>query len=103
MGKFTNGPDWIDVEMVMRAMSSLHTGVAGLTILPRGTGATGGLSVGASIMFDVLPGSQIPEAITVTKDWPCSAHSTLSGHCFALLHELDFKIGQTYEQSELWK
>jgi hypothetical protein len=53
-------------------------------------------------MFDVLPGSQIPQAVTTVRDWPCAAHSTFAGHCFALLHELDFKIGQTYEQSELW-
>lgn len=104
MGKYSsNGPDWIDVEMLIRAIGSLHSGAAGLTILQRGIGATGGLSVGASIMFNVLPGSSVPEAITVTKDWPCSAHRTLAGHCFALLHELDFAIGKAYENEALWK
>jgi hypothetical protein len=104
LGKPTNnGPDWTDVEMMCRAIGSLHSGQVGLTILPLGIGPTGGLSCGASILFDVLPGSRIPESVSTVRDWPCSAHSTFAGHCFALLHELDFKIGQTYEQSELWK
>jgi len=42
--KPTSGPDWIDVEMMLRSISALHSGNAGLTILPRGIGATGGLS-----------------------------------------------------------
>jgi hypothetical protein len=101
--KSTNGPDWTDIEAMMRAMSALHSGTVGLTLFPRGTGSTGGLSVGASIMFDVLPGSALPAAVSTVKDWPCSAHSTFDGHCFALLHELDFLIAQTYEQSSLWE
>ena len=103
MGKSTSGPDWTDVEMMMRAMSSLHSGAVGLTFLPRGIGANGGLGVGASIMFDVLPGSSIPESVNLIKDWPCTQHADLAGHCFALLHELDFKISQTYEQAILWE
>lgn len=101
--KSTSGPDWIDVEMLMRAISALHSGHAGVTILPRGIGSTGGLSVAASIMFDVLPGSSLPECVSVTKDWPCSQHAGIASHCFALLHELDFKIGQTYENRSLWE
>jgi len=103
MGKSTNGPDWTDVEMMMRAMSSLHSGKVGLTLLPRGIGATGGISVAASIMFDVLPGSSIAPCVSSIKDWPCNQHNDLASHCFALLHELDYKIGQMYEQRQLWE
>lgn len=101
--KSTNGPDWIDVEMMLRAMSALHSVSVGITLLPRGIGATGGLSVGANCIFDVLPGSSIEPAISLTKDWPCSQHADLASHCFALLHELDFKIGQMYKNEVLWK
>jgi hypothetical protein len=103
MGKSTSGPDWTDVEMMMRAISAFHSANAGITILPRGIGATGGLSVGASCMFNVLPGSSIPEAVTITKDWPCSQHADLASHCFALLHELDFKISTMYQNEALWQ
>lgn len=101
--KSTNGPDWIDVEMLLRGIGALHSGEVGLTILPRGTGATGGLSVAASCMFNVLPGSSLPPAVSVMKDWPCTSHADLAAHCFALLHELDFQISKVYQQESLWK
>jgi hypothetical protein len=103
MGKSSNGPDWTDVEMMMRAIGSLHTGQVGVTILPQGIGGSGGLSVAASIMFDVLPGSAISGCVSSIGLWPCSAHKSLDAHCFALLHELDFKIGQTYQNGKLWE
>lgn len=102
MGKSENGPDWIDVETMMRAMSALHSGTVGLTVLAAGIGSSGGLSAAASIMFDVLPGSAIPRCVSVVKSWPCSQHTTLPGHSFALLHELDYKISQVYNQASLW-
>jgi hypothetical protein len=102
LDKHTSGPDWIDVETMMRAIGALHSGKVGLTLLPRGIGGSGGLEIGAGIMFDVLPGSQIPECETVIKNWPCASHATLSGHCYALLLELDWKIGQMYQNESLW-
>lgn len=104
MGKYSSsGPDWSDVEMLMRAIGTMHSGHVGLTLLPRGIGATGGLTVGAGIVFNVLPGSAIPAEVGVLGDWPCSAHATFEGHCFALLHQLDFEIGKTYKNEALWQ
>ena len=102
MGKSSNGPDWTDVEMMLRAMSSLHSASVGLTFLPDGIGSTGGLSVAAGCTFDVLPGSSIDPFVNVIKRWPCVSHATLAGHCFALLHELDFQIGKMYKNEVLW-
>jgi hypothetical protein len=102
MGKSSIGPDWIDVEMMLRAMSSLHSASVGITVLPRGIGATGGLSVGANCIFAVLPGSALPACVSVTKDWPCTQHADLASHCFALLHDLDYQISKTYNQAALW-
>lgn len=101
--KHSNGPDWTDVETMMRSIGSLHSGECGLTVLPRGIGAIGGVSVGASIMFHVLPGSRLPPSVSVIKDWPCSSHKDLASHCFALLHELDFAISKVYENKVLWE
>lgn len=103
MGKSTNGPDWTDVEMMLRSLAALHSGHAGFTVLPRGTGSTGGLSVACSMMFDVLPGSSLPELVSTESSWPCSSHATLSAHVFAGLHKLDFEISKVYKQEELWK
>jgi hypothetical protein len=101
--KSTNGPDWTDVEMMIRSLNALHSGEAGLTILARGIGSSGGISVAASIMFNVLPGSSLPPCVSVVKDWPCTSHAELAAHSFALLHELDYEISKVYKQESLWK
>jgi hypothetical protein len=103
MGKSESGPDWTDVEMMMRSLASLHSGRVGFTVLPNGTGATGGLSVGCSMMFDVLPGSSLPPYVSTVSSWPCNSHATFAGHVFAGLHALDFEISKVYNQESLWK
>jgi len=99
----TKSPDWTDVATMMRAMGALHSGAVGATVLPLGTGSNGGVSVAVSIMFDVLPGSSLPDCVAVSKPWPCTSHKTLAAHVFALLYELDYKISAVYQQESLWK
>lgn len=99
----STAPDWIDVESLMRAISALHSGHVALVVSPEGTGATGGLDVAASMLFDVLPGSQLPANLCVRGIWPCAKHRTFAGHAFGLLHELDFEISKVYENAALWK
>jgi|SRR5215207_4391619 len=103
MGKSTIGPDWIDIETMSRAMSALHSGHVGVTILPRGIGASGGLSISCSIMFDVLPGSSLPPVVSTESSWPCNEHLTVESHIFAGLHRLDFEISKVYKNEDLWK
>lgn len=103
MGKSTRGPDWTDVEMMLRSLSALHSGHAGVTLLPLGIGSSGGLSVSCSIMLDVLAGSALPEVIATESDWPCNEHADLASHVFAGLHKLDFEISKVYKQESLWK
>jgi len=103
MGKSTNGPDWTDVEMMLRSLSALHSGHAGFTVLPAGIGATGGLSVACSMMFDLLPGSSLPEIVSTESKWPCVDHADLAAHVFAGLHVLDFEISKVYKNESLWK
>lgn len=99
----TTGPDWIDVEMLMRAIGAVHSAHVALIVSPSGTGASGGVDVAASALFDLLPGSSLPENVAVNKGWPCTSHRTLAAHAFALLHELDYAIGKVYQQESLWK
>lgn len=99
----TTGPDWIDNQTLMRAIGALHSGHVAVIVSPAGTGSSGGLEVVASMIFDVLPGSQLPATVAVQKPWPCSTHKTLAAHAFNLLHELDYQIGQVYKQESLWK
>jgi hypothetical protein len=101
--KSSNGPDWIDVEMLMRAIATLHSGEVALIVSPAGNGFGTGVDVAASVLFNVLPGSSLPEGVQVHEEWPCSTHATLVAHVFSLLYQLDYKIGETYKQESLWK
>lgn len=101
--KSSSGPDWIDVEMLMRALEGLHSAHVAVIISPDGIGSTGGVDVAASAIFDVLPGSSLPATVAVHKKWPCTSHKSLAAHCFNALHELDYRIGQTYKNESLWK
>lgn len=98
----STGPDWIDVEMLMRALEGLHGVHVALIVSPDGTGSSGGVQVVASALFDVLPDSTLPTSVNRMKAWPCSTHKTLAAHAFALLHDLDFAISQVYTVKPLW-
>ncbi len=97
------GPDWIDVETLMRAIGALHSGHVAVIVSPDGIGSTGGVDVAASMLFDVLPGSALPESVVSHKRWPCDTHKTLAAHAFALLYELDYAISKVYKNETLWK
>lgn len=101
--KSTSGPDWIDVEGMMRALESLHSGHVAFVVSPAGTGFGTGVNVAASIIFDLLPGSSLPDNVCVNRDWPCNTHATLTSHVYAVLYELDVAISKVYQQESLWK
>jgi len=99
----SSGPDWVDVEMLMRAIGAIHSGHVAVIVSPDGIGSSGGVDVAASMLFDVLPGSSLPESVVAHRRWPCSTHKTLAAHAFGLLHELDFEISKVYKQERLWQ
>jgi len=101
--KPTTGPDWIDVEMLMRAIGGLHSGHVAVIVSPDGTGSSGGVDVAASMLFDVLPGSSLPSAVSVHGTWPCGKHDTIAAHAFSVLHDLDHEISKVYKNESLWK
>jgi hypothetical protein len=104
MGKYSsNGPDWIDCEMMMRAMSAVHSGHVELLMQPNGNGLNGGVSITLTMHFDVLPGSSLPAAVVCESKYPCGECGSLMAHIFSGLYALDKKIGELYENSELWK
>lgn len=99
----TTGPDWIDVETLMRAIGALHSAHVAVIVSPAGTGSSGGVDVVASAIFDLLPGSSLPPSVAVQKSWPCGTHAKLAALAFSLLHELDFAISKVYQNDSLWK
>lgn len=99
----SKGPDWIDLEGMMRGLQVLHSGHVALIVSPSGTGFGTGVDIAASMMFEVLPGSSLPECVVVHTEWPSISSATLSAAAYKLLHELDYAISQVYQQESLWK
>jgi len=99
----TSGPDWMDVRGMLSAIAALHSGDVALVILPDGTGGSGGLDVVGSMLFDVLPGSSLPQAVMAHSEWPCDKHATLAAHALSVLYELDHEISKVYQNEKLWE
>jgi len=98
----TIGPDWIDVEGMMRAIRAVHGGAVELIVRPTGIGFGSGVCVVARSTADVLPESSLPRVIEVERAWPCDLHARLVGHSFALLYDLDAAIAKAYRESDLF-
>lgn len=98
MGKSTSGPDWTDVAMLMSAIGSLHGAEVVVAVTTPTQGHNGWLVILVEAHFTLLPGSSLPEVIGVTGAWPNGKGKTLEGEVYNLVYELDYRIGQVYEQ-----
>lgn len=96
--KSGNGPDWVDIEAALRAIDGIHLGKTGVLISPRGTGATGGLHLIISTVWDVLEGSSQLAGVDSDSEWPCPEGCTLEGHILGGIYAHDFAIGAAYQQ-----
>lgn len=87
-----NGPDWTDIETAMRAIGTLTPGVVSLTVLPEGTGPTGGVRVVLTWVpsLESVTGEQ--DMVLSQSTWPCKEGCTFEGHVFAGLYGLDAQL-----------
>jgi hypothetical protein len=99
----TNGPDWTDLEMAMRAVGGCHSGVVTVTLSPLGIGATGGFSIDTYMNLDVLPGSSLPMRVGIQSQWPCIECRDLAAHLLGQIYRLDYEMSKVYETSALWQ
>lgn len=91
-------PDWIDIEAALRAIDGIHLGKTGVLISPLGTGATGGVHLVISTVWDVLPDGHSIQNVKSESQWPCPEGCTLEGHILAGIYKHDFAIGEAYQQ-----
>lgn len=99
----TSGPDCLDVMTILQAIGTLHSGHVALIVSPSGTGSPTSVDIAASILLDVLPGSQLPAAIGAHAEWPNKKGTSFWGECYALAWILDEEISKVYKQESLWK
>ena len=97
----SNGPDWTDVAMLMAAIGQLHTCRVSLIATVPTAGHKGGMHLVAEANFQTLPASDLPRQVVVAGDWPTKKHATFEGLAYNLVWQLDFAIGQAYEQMSL--
>jgi hypothetical protein len=101
MGKLTSGPDWMDIEIMMRAIDGIHNGRTHLVISAAGAGATGGLQLEWRTTFDALPGGRQFKEVVSKSEYPCKQCANLTAHLFGGLYHHDANIGRAYEQAQL--
>jgi hypothetical protein len=98
VGKSSNGPDMTDIAMMTGALETLHECRVSFTATTLGTGHEGILHLRLCATFNVLPGSSHPETVEVNSQWPNMMGTALEGTWFRGLYDLDFAIGEAYQQ-----
>jgi len=83
---------------MMGSMEALHECRVGLTATTLGQGHEGILHLRLCATFDVLPGSAHPKTVEVNSQWPNREGTALEGTWFRGLYDLDFAIGEAYQQ-----
>lgn len=101
--KSSNGPDWTDIEVALRAVGTLTPGIVSLTVFPRGAGVNGGVTL-ALAWSPSLASVDGEEQIVLTESvWPCPEGCTFEGHVFAGIVGLDAKLEMLSARGELPK
>lgn len=99
--KSTTGPDWTDIEGMLRALEALHTGEVVLTVSTAGIGASGGLVLSAHHVLATLGEDATHTGVGVDATWPNQQHAELAAAAYELLYRLDFAIGEHYQQQKI--
>jgi hypothetical protein len=90
--KSSNGPDWTDVLITMKAIEDLHSVSVTFTLVPGVfAGPAGMLTIAArSVSTDAsLLGSYVA---AISGEWPCERHDDLAACAYAGLISLDFDL-----------
>lgn len=86
---------------MVAALEELHTCRVNVVFTTRGGGHNGGMHIAVDAVFNVLPGSDLPKTVSVNAEWPSKKARSEMGLVYNLLWQLDYAIGQAYEQMTL--
>lgn len=99
----SNGPDCLDVTVIMNAIGTLHTMHVALIVSPATDGPGTSVDIAMSALMEVLPGSELPSAIGVHSAWPNRSGSSFWGECYKLAWALDEEISKAYQQKSVFE
>lgn len=94
----SNGPDWTDCLMLMKAMEALHGVVVTVTMSADAFDGPGGYTTIAALRMErnaSLLGSPVA---ALSAAWPCPEHKDLVICVFAGLYALDTQLAE-----KVWK
>jgi len=96
-------PDWMDVEMALRAVDAVHSGTTMVTIAALGSGVNGGLCVRLTTTFEVLDGSPAIKEVMSERDTTSHTNDYLPAFILGGIYAHDFALSQAYQQRFLFK
>jgi len=96
--KSGNTPDWVDVMAAIRAIDGLHLGVTMVTILPVGTGSSGGMRVAISTSWESAPGTVEMPCVLSERVCEDFRNDALPAFILGGIYSQDFAIGEAYQQ-----
>jgi len=93
-----SGPEMSDIATMMGALEGVHSCRVEFRYTTLGQAHNGITHIECSATFATLPQSDLPRVVTVVADWPSGKARTFEGLLYNLLWQLDYAIGQAYEQ-----
>lgn len=97
----SNGPDCLDVAVVMTAIETLHGCHVALIVSPATTGSGMSVELAMSAMFETLPNSELAKFVGVHSEWPGKKGTSFWGEAYSLCWTLDEAISKAYKQMSL--
>src|SRR6185436_4417936 len=93
----SSGPDILDVNALMAAIGTLHSGHVALIVSPGGTGSPTTLDLAMSIILDVLPGAALPSTTAAQTTGPNANATAFWGEAARVCWILDEEISKVYQ------
>lgn len=98
-----NGPDWQDIEAIMKTIEEHHGCTITLMLLSDGLHAGDGLALHALAIKQGELSEELAAGIGAGMSWPCRAHRTLEGAMMELLMRIDHEaLQQWWKQGEVF-
>lgn len=98
----SNGPDWMDVFMMMKAIEAMHGVVVTVGLAASLHDGAGGFSTIAAMQVDREASVLGSPIVALSAEYPCGTHRDLVHCVFAGLYQLDEELGRKlWEQKEL--
>jgi len=94
-------PDWLDVEAALRAIADLYSVTSMVTILPEGTGATGGMKIAISSTWETIDPCPGDATVITARLSQCYSGDALPAFVLGgiIQHEYELEIAMKHQNN----